>query len=169
MIALPAADIFAVRANAHYTYIHDGQQEYFCSLSISAVEARLDKKRFRRVHRSHIVAVDRITRIKRDGENGIAELGAPSVQCSIPIARGQLREVKAPGSKPRQADQTALCRRQCVSVAAAVRAESRQLAPFSRRPRLESLRVRRSIRDPSLKRLKSGLVGREERIKGRPA
>jgi NO-binding membrane sensor protein with MHYT domain len=94
LIALPAADIFAVRANAHYTYIHDGHQEYFCSLSISAVEARLDKKRFHRVHRSHIVAVDRITRIKRAGENGIAELGAPSVQCSIPIARGQLREVR---------------------------------------------------------------------------
>ena len=50
-------DIFAIRANAHYTYVHDGEQEYFCNLSISALEARLDPRPFLRVHRSHIVSV----------------------------------------------------------------------------------------------------------------
>src|ERR1700677_734067 len=44
-------DIFAVRANAHYTYIYDGEQEYFCNLSLSAVAARLDPALFLRVHR----------------------------------------------------------------------------------------------------------------------
>jgi diguanylate cyclase len=72
-----------VRANAHYTFIHDGEQEYFCNLSISAVATRLDPQFFLRVHRSHIVAVRRIARVKRAGENGIAELGTP-VRCSIP-------------------------------------------------------------------------------------
>ena len=86
-------DIFAVRANAHYTYIYDGEQEYFCNLSISAVEARLDPGIFMRVHRSHIVAIRRIARVKRAGENGVAELGTP-VRCSIPIARAHYREVK---------------------------------------------------------------------------
>ena len=86
-------DIFAVRANAHYTYIYDGEQEYFCNLSISAVAVRLDPALFLRVHRSHIVAVRRIARVKRAGENGIAELGTP-VRCSIPIARAHYREVK---------------------------------------------------------------------------
>jgi len=87
------ADIFAVRANAHYTYIHDGEQEYFCNLSIGTVEARLDPQFFRRVHRSHIVALRRIARVKRAGENGVAELGTPA-RCSIPIARAPYREVK---------------------------------------------------------------------------
>jgi DNA-binding LytR/AlgR family response regulator len=82
-----------VRANAHYTYIYDGEQEYFCNLSISAVESRLDPALFLRVHRSHIVAVRRIARVKRAGENGIAELGTP-VRCSIPIARAHYRAVK---------------------------------------------------------------------------
>jgi NO-binding membrane sensor protein with MHYT domain len=86
-------EIFAVRANAHYTYIYDGEQEYFCNLSISAVESRLDPALFLRVHRSHIVAVRRIARVKRAGENGIAELGTP-VRCSIPIARAHYRAVK---------------------------------------------------------------------------
>jgi NO-binding membrane sensor protein with MHYT domain len=86
-------DIFAVRANAHYSYVHDGEQEFFCGLAISAIEARLDPTRFMRVHRSHIVAIDRVLSLKRAGENGVAELAAP-VRCSIPIARSHFRQVK---------------------------------------------------------------------------
>jgi len=86
-------DIYAVRANAHYTYVHDGEKEYFCTLSISALEARLDPNAFLRVHRSYIVSVDRIARVKRSGEAGIAELGLP-VRCTIPIARAHYRQVK---------------------------------------------------------------------------
>ena len=90
---LAVDDIYAVRANAHYTYVHDGEQEYFCNLSISALEARLDPKAFLRVHRSYIVSVNRIARVKRSGEAGVAELGLP-VRCSIPIARAHYRQVK---------------------------------------------------------------------------
>ena len=90
---LAVDDIYAVRANAHYTYVHDGAQEYFCNLSISVLEARLDPKAFLRVHRSYIVSVNRIARVKRSGEAGVAELGLP-VRCSIPIARAHYRQVK---------------------------------------------------------------------------
>jgi diguanylate cyclase len=90
---IAVSDIYAVRANAHYTYVHDGEKEYFCNLSISALEAQLDPKAFLRVHRSYIVSVDRIARVKRSGEAGVAELGAP-VRCSIPIARAHYRQVK---------------------------------------------------------------------------
>jgi NO-binding membrane sensor protein with MHYT domain len=87
------SDVYAIRANAHYTYVHDGEKEYFCSLSISALEAQLDPKAFLRVHRSYIVSLDRIARVKRSGEAGIAELGLP-VRCTIPIARAHYRQVK---------------------------------------------------------------------------
>jgi diguanylate cyclase len=90
---IAVSDIYAVRANAHYTYVHDGEKEYFCTLSISALEARLDPNAFLRVHRSYIVSVDRIARVKRSGEAGIAELGLP-VRCTIPIARAHYRQVK---------------------------------------------------------------------------
>ncbi|HEY1943058.1 MAG TPA: MHYT domain-containing protein [Roseiarcus sp.] len=86
-------EIYAVRANAHYTYIYDGEQEYFCNLPISALEERLDPKAFFRVHRSHILAIRHVARVKRAGENGVAEIGVP-VRCSIPIARAHYREVK---------------------------------------------------------------------------
>ena len=90
---IAVGDIYAVRANAHYTYVHDGEKEYFCTLSISALEARLDPSAFLRVHRSYIVSVDRIARVRRAGEAGIAELGLP-VRCTIPIARAHYRQVK---------------------------------------------------------------------------
>jgi NO-binding membrane sensor protein with MHYT domain len=90
---LAVGDIYAVRANAHYTYIHDGEQEYFCNQSISALEARLDPRAFLRVHRSYIVSLPRVARVRRAGEAGVAELGLP-VRCSIPIARAHYRQVK---------------------------------------------------------------------------
>ncbi len=92
--AIPVGDVYAVRANAHYTFIHDGTQEYFCNQSISMLEAGLDRDEFMRVHRSSIVRLDRVSRLKRTGEAAVVELVDP-VRCSIPIARGQVREVKA--------------------------------------------------------------------------
>jgi NO-binding membrane sensor protein with MHYT domain len=87
-------DVYAIRANAHYCYVHDGEQEYFCNQSISALETMLDPNRFLRVHRSYIVRLSRVTRVRRAGEAGVAELGEP-VRCSIPVARAQYREVRA--------------------------------------------------------------------------
>ena len=100
---IAVGDIYAVRANAHYTYVHDGEKEYFCTLSISALEARLDPKAFLRVHRSYIVSVDRIARVRRSGEAGIAELGLP-VRCSDPdcaraLPSGQARIERDRGLK----------------------------------------------------------------------
>lgn len=86
-------DVYAIRANAHYTYVHDGEQEYFCNQSISALEAQLDRTEFLRVHRSYIVHLKRVSRVRRAGDAGLADLGDPA-RCSIPIARGQYREVK---------------------------------------------------------------------------
>jgi diguanylate cyclase len=91
---LAVGDIYAVRANAHYTFIHDGEREYFCNQSISALEAELDPSEFARVHRSYIVRLARVSRIRKSGEAAVAELGEP-VRCAIPIARGQHREIKA--------------------------------------------------------------------------
>jgi DNA-binding LytR/AlgR family response regulator len=90
---LAVEDIYAIRANAHYSYVHDGEHEYFCTQSISALEAMLDCEQFFRVHRSYVVRLSRVTRVKRAGESAVAELGAP-VRCNIPVSRGQCRELK---------------------------------------------------------------------------
>jgi NO-binding membrane sensor protein with MHYT domain len=91
---LPVGRVHAVKAEAHYTTVFDGTHRFFCSLSITDVEGRLDQTRFVRVHRSHIVAVDRITSLKRSGDGGVAELNS-STPYSIPVSRRKLPELKA--------------------------------------------------------------------------
>jgi DNA-binding LytR/AlgR family response regulator len=85
-------DIVAVHANAHYTHIFDGQDQFFCPLAIGEVESRLDTGRFARVHRSHIVNLDRVVGLKRAGDSGAIELPDRS---TVPVSRSRLGWLKA--------------------------------------------------------------------------
>jgi DNA-binding LytR/AlgR family response regulator len=85
-------DIVAVHANAHYTHIFDGRDQLFCPLAIGEVEARLDTGRFARVHRSHIVNLDRVIGLKRAGDSGAIELPDRS---TVPVSRSRLGWLKA--------------------------------------------------------------------------
>ena len=58
---IDSADVRSVRADAHYTKVHDGTRERMCPWSISEAEAQLDPGLFVRVHRSHIVAIPHVT------------------------------------------------------------------------------------------------------------
>jgi NO-binding membrane sensor protein with MHYT domain len=87
-------DIVAVHANAHYTYIFTGSAKLFCPLAIGDVEARLDGSRFARVHRSHIVNLDRVVGMRRSGDGGLVELAAPD-RYSVPVARSRVGWFKA--------------------------------------------------------------------------
>jgi NO-binding membrane sensor protein with MHYT domain len=90
----PVDDIVAVHANAHYTYIFDGAAKLFCPLPISDVEARLDASRFIRVHRSHIVNVDRIVGLRRAGDSGLIELAAAD-RYTVPVSRSRVGWLKS--------------------------------------------------------------------------
>lgn len=81
--------VVAVHANAHYTYVFDGTSKLFCPLPISDVEARLDTSRFLRVHRSHIVNIERVVRIKRAGDSGVVELDAADPY-PVPVSRSRV-------------------------------------------------------------------------------
>jgi diguanylate cyclase len=86
---VPVTDIVAVHANAHYTYIFDGQAKLFCPLAIGVVESRLDTEQFVRIHRSHIVNLERVVGLKRMGDTGLVELGALEPY-TVPVSRGRL-------------------------------------------------------------------------------
>ncbi|MBO0757955.1 MAG: LytTR family transcriptional regulator DNA-binding domain-containing protein [Bradyrhizobiaceae bacterium] len=87
-------DIVAVHANAHYSYIFDGSTKLFCPLAIGDVEARLDKSRFIRVHRSHIVNIDRVMGYRRSGDNEFVELNAAD-SYGVPVSRSRIRMLKS--------------------------------------------------------------------------
>jgi diguanylate cyclase len=87
-------DVVAVHANAHYTYIFNGSAKLFCPLAIGAVEARLDKTRFVRVHRSHIVNIDRVIGTKRSGDSELVELAAAE-HYAVPVSRSRVGWLKS--------------------------------------------------------------------------
>lgn len=86
--------VVAVHANAHYTYLFNGNDRLFCPLAISDVEQRLDNNRFIRVHRSHIVNIERVIGYKRSGDNELVEMQAAE-HYAVPVSRSRLGSLKS--------------------------------------------------------------------------
>lgn len=89
-----AADIRSIKADAHYTLVHDGGRERMSTWSISQAEAQLDPTQFMRVHRSHIVAIPHVTLIRREGDGAVVELDGPTPHL-VPVSRAKIAELKA--------------------------------------------------------------------------
>ena len=90
---LAVEDVVAVHANAHYTYIFNGNDKLFCPLAIGDVESRLDNTRFVRIHRSHIVNIDRVVGYKRSGDNELVEMDATH-DYVVPVSRSRIGWLK---------------------------------------------------------------------------
>jgi hypothetical protein len=88
------ADVRSLRADAHYTRVHDGTRERMCPWSISEAEAQLDPSLFVRVHRSHIVAIPHVSFVRKEGDGAVIELDGPSPH-RVPVSRAKIAEVKA--------------------------------------------------------------------------
>jgi NO-binding membrane sensor protein with MHYT domain/DNA-binding LytR/AlgR family response regulator len=91
---IDAADVRSVRADAHYTRVHDGTRERMCPWSISQAEAQLDPGLFVRVHRSHIVAIPHVSFVRKEGDGAVIELDGPTPH-RVPVSRAKIAEVKA--------------------------------------------------------------------------
>lgn len=91
---LAVDDVIAIHANAHYTTIFNGRDKLFCPLAIGHVEARLDSSRFVRVHRSHIVNVERVVGYRRSGDSEFVELEAPH-DYAVPVSRSRIGSLKS--------------------------------------------------------------------------
>ena len=87
-------DVVAIHANAHYTYIFNGSDKLFCPLAIGDVELRLDNTRFVRIHRSHIVNIERVVGYKRSGDNEMVEMDAPQ-DYAVPVSRSRIGWLKS--------------------------------------------------------------------------
>jgi NO-binding membrane sensor protein with MHYT domain len=93
-VLLDPGAILAVRADGRYTHLQDGARDYFCNLSITELETRLDHDRFMRVHRSHIVQVRQVKSIRRKGDGAIVTVGDKG-EVAVPVSRSALPKLKA--------------------------------------------------------------------------
>jgi NO-binding membrane sensor protein with MHYT domain len=91
---IDAGEVRSVRADAHYTMIHDGNRERMCPWSISEAEAQLDPASFIRVHRSHIIALSHVTLMRKEGDGAVVELDGV-VSHLVPVSRAKVAELKA--------------------------------------------------------------------------
>ncbi len=89
-----AAEVRSIRADAHYTLVHDGGRERMCSWSISQAEAQLDPAVFIRVHRSHIVSISHVVLIRKEGDGAVVELDGAAPHL-VPVSRAKIAELKA--------------------------------------------------------------------------
>jgi two-component system LytT family response regulator len=62
-LVIPVADIDWIGAEDYYSRLHVNTRDYLLRESLSSLEARLDPRRFVRVHRSAIVQLDRVRQL----------------------------------------------------------------------------------------------------------
>jgi NO-binding membrane sensor protein with MHYT domain len=91
---IASGEVRSVRADAHYTRIHDGTRERMCPWSISEAETQLDPGIFVRVHRSYIVAISHVSFVRKEGDGAVIELEGPSPH-RVPVSRAKIAELKA--------------------------------------------------------------------------
>ena len=64
VLLLPVEEIDWVEAEGNYVRLHAGKESYLVRWKIGALEARLDPRRFARIHRSHVVNLDRVKELR---------------------------------------------------------------------------------------------------------
>jgi two-component system LytT family response regulator len=95
LVALPVERVSWFEADGDYVIAHDGSARHVLHLSLSRLEARLDARRFTRVHRAHVVNLDHVRAFKRDAAGNLeAELldGA-----RVPVSRARAQELRKLG------------------------------------------------------------------------
>ncbi|CAM5294793.1 hypothetical protein ATER59S_00599 [Aquamicrobium terrae] len=91
---IDVAQVRSIRADAHYTQVHDGTRERMCAWSISQAETQLDPAVFLRVHRSHIVAIPHVALMRKEGDGAVVELDG-AVRHLVPVSRAKIAELRA--------------------------------------------------------------------------
>ena len=89
-----ADEIVCVHADSHYTRVCSADEEFFCSLSISEIESKLEPCGFLRVHRSHLVNVRHIKEFNRQKEHGDVIVIAAGAEHQVPVSRGKMELLK---------------------------------------------------------------------------
>jgi len=95
LVPLPVERVSWFEADGDYVTAHAGNARHLLHLSLSRLEARLDPRRFVRVHRTHIVNLDQVRAFRRGARGNLeAELldGA-----RVPVSRARAQELRSLG------------------------------------------------------------------------
>lgn len=92
LVPLAIERVSRFEADGDYLIAHAGNARHLLHLSLTRLEARLDPRRFTRVHRTHIVNLDHVREFRRDERGNLeAEMldGA-----RVPVSRARAQELR---------------------------------------------------------------------------
>jgi two-component system, LytTR family, response regulator len=81
-----------IEAADYYVELHVGARTYLHRESMAALEARLDARRFVRIHRKAIVNIRCLREVRRDATGGLVAVLSSGV--SLPVARSHQAQVR---------------------------------------------------------------------------
>lgn len=94
LAALPVERVSWFEADGDYVIAHEGSARHVLHLSLSRLDARLDPRRFARVHRAHIVNLDHVSAIRPYDERRLSVRFADGTEVVASRAGSQsLREM----------------------------------------------------------------------------
>ncbi|MCP4020330.1 MAG: response regulator transcription factor [Desulfobacteraceae bacterium] len=83
---IPVSQIFFFKAEDKYTVVQTADKQYLIKTPIKELESKLDPELFWRVHRSSIVNIERIQKIKRSFSNQMM-VAFNQIDAAIPVSR----------------------------------------------------------------------------------
>lgn len=86
-------DIVSIQADAHYTTVFTHTGRFFCPMSLTELEARLDPECFLRVHRSHMVNIRHAKAFERQKEHAVLVLDGTDDRV-VPVSRGRVARLR---------------------------------------------------------------------------
>ncbi|MDD2321159.1 MAG: LytTR family transcriptional regulator DNA-binding domain-containing protein [Geobacteraceae bacterium] len=87
---LQPEEIVYLKADNIYSQVSTDSAEYHCDLSLGAIEKRLDREMFYRIHRSYLVNISKVRKVQRDRSECSVEVRGTETR--LPISRSKLQD-----------------------------------------------------------------------------
>ena len=92
IVPIPVNAVSWFEAWGDYVVAHVGKAQHVLHLSLNHLEQRLDRVRFTRIHRTHIVNLDVVTAFKRHGKGRLVAHLSDGTQ--LPVSRARSRDLR---------------------------------------------------------------------------
>jgi len=93
-LLINVSDIVRFESDEKYTILYTNNEKHVIDTPIVDLESRLPPKQFLRVHRANLVAVNRITEIRRVFPGKLSVILNDAAKTSVPVGRSYVDKVK---------------------------------------------------------------------------
>ena len=94
VVPVSVESVMWLEASGDYVTAHTATGRHLMHVSLNRIEARLDPKKFTRIHRAHIVNLDHVSAFRRTGRELLAEL---KNGVRLPVSRERAKEIRSLG------------------------------------------------------------------------